>query len=72
MKYIRKIRQSKAEGQDEMHARLLRECEMEISLPLAIFYKSLIESKVRLQWKRANVVPVFKVFKVVHHFCKYC
>ena len=39
MKYIRKIRQNKAEGQDEMHARLLRECEMEISLPLAIFFQ---------------------------------
>ena len=39
MKYIRKIRQNKAEGQDEMHTRLLRKCEMEISLPLAIFFQ---------------------------------
>ena len=61
MKYIRKIKPNKAEGPDEIHARLLRECEKEISLPLAmIFSKSLAESKVPLDWKRANVVPIYK------------
>ena len=60
--YIRKIRPNKAEGKMKyVHTRLLRECEMEISLPLAmIFSKSLNERKGRLEWKRPNVVPVFK------------
>ena len=43
-----KIRPNKAEGPDEIQARLLRECEKEISLHLAtIFSKSLAESKVQ-------------------------
>ena len=59
MKYIRKIRPYKAEGPDEIHARLLRECEKEISLPLAMsFVKSMAESKVPLDWQRANVKQV--------------
>ena len=40
MKYMRKIRPNKAEGPDETHARLLRECENEISLPLAMIFPS--------------------------------
>ena len=62
--YLKKIRPKKAEGPDEIHARLLRECERELSIPLAIiFSKSLAEGKIRLKkidWKRANVVPIYK------------
>ena len=59
--YIRKIRPNKAEGPDEIHARFLRECEKEVSVPLAIiFSKSMNDGKIPLDWKRANVVPIHK------------
>ena len=59
--YLKKIRPNKAEGPDEIHARLLRECERELSIPLAIiFSKSLAEGKIPVDWKRANVVPIYK------------
>ena len=59
--HIKKIRPNKAEGPDEIHARFLREGERELSVPLAIiFTKSLTETKMPLDWKRANVVPIFK------------
>ena len=59
--YLKKIRPNKAEGPDEIHARLLRECERELSIPLAIiFSKSLAECKIPVDWKRANVVPIYK------------
>ena len=58
MKYIRKIRQNKAEGQDEMHARLLRECEMEILLPLAIFFPNhLLKVKCDYNGKEQMLCP---------------
>ena len=55
----KKNRPNKAEGPDEIHARLLREREKEISLPLAIFSKSLAEIKEPLDWKRVSVVPFY-------------
>lgn len=59
--YIRKIRPNKSEGPDGIYARLLRECETEVAHPLAlIFSKSLAETSIPLDWKRANVVPVYK------------
>ena len=52
MMHIRKIRPNKAEGPSEIHARLFRDCEREITLPLAmIFSKSLAKSQVPLDWK---------------------
>ena len=59
--YIKKMRPNKAEGPDEIHARFLRECEKEVSVPLAIiFSKSVADGKIPLDWKRANVVPIHK------------
>ena len=61
LKYLRKIKQNKAEGPDDIHARLLRECENQLAVPLAIiFSKSLAKSEIPLDWKRANVVPIHK------------
>ena len=40
LKYLRKIKQNKAEGPDDIHARLLRECENQLAVPLAIFFLS--------------------------------
>ena len=59
--YLRKIRSNKAEGPDGIYAKILNECEREIAEPLAsIFSKSLSETKIPPDWKRAHVVPIFK------------
>ena len=59
--HMRKIKINKSEGPDNIYARVLRECENELSLPLSIiFNKSLSETKIPFDWKRANVVPIFK------------
>lgn len=61
LKHIGKIRPNKAEGPDEISARLLRETEKEISIPLAIIFRRSIEHiEIPTDWKRANVVPIFK------------
>ena len=61
LSYLKKIRPNKAEGPDEIHARLLRECEKELAIPLAkILSMSLAEAKIPLDWKTANVVPIYK------------
>lgn len=61
LKHLKKIRSNKAEGPDEVYARILREAEVELSLPLSIiFAASLSQSLIPLDWKRANVVPIFK------------
>ena len=59
--YLKRIRPNKAEGPDDIYAKVLNECEREISLPLAsIFSKSLREAKIPYDWKMAHVVPIFK------------
>ena len=59
--YLKKLKPNKAEGPDAVYARILRECEKETSLPLAIiFSRSLKDTKIPLDWKRANVIPIFK------------
>ena len=59
--YLKKIKPNKAEGPDAVYARILKECKREISLPLAIiFSKSMKDTKIPLDWKRANVIPIFK------------
>ena len=64
--YLKKLKPNKAEGPDNIYARVLKECEREISVPLAIiFSRSLKETKIPLDWKSANVVHIFKkVIKV--------
>ena len=59
--YLKRVKPNKAEGPDEVYARILKECEREISVPLAIiFTKSLSDTEIPVDWKRANVVPIFK------------
>ena len=56
--HLKQLKPNKAEGPDEVYARILKECENELSIPLAIiFSRSLFETKIPLDWKRANVVP---------------
>ena len=59
--YLKRVKPNKAEGPDEIYARILVECEREISVPLAtIFSKSISDTKFPLDWRRANVIPIFK------------
>jgi len=59
--HIRKIKQNKAAGPDEIYARVLRETEKELAFPLSIiFCRSVSHNEIPTDWKRANVVPIFK------------
>ena len=61
LKRILELDVDKACGPDEMHPRLLKELADEISTPLAmIFRKSLLDGDLPLDWKHANVSPLFK------------
>ena len=60
-KYLRTIDPNKSTGPDKISARLLRECQDELVLPLKLlFNKSLREKTVPSHWKCANVAPIFK------------
>ena len=52
---------NKSCGPDEIHPRLLKELAATISKPIAfLFNKSLQYGKVPLDWKKANVSPIYK------------
>jgi len=60
-KAIAKLTPDKAHGPDELSAKMLIETSNEIAYPLLLlFKKSLNESSVPADWKRANVTPIFK------------
>ena len=59
--YIERLKPNKSEGPDGIHARILKECKKEISIPLSIiFAKSIHETDLPDDWKNANIVPIFK------------
>jgi Endonuclease-reverse transcriptase len=58
---IRKLRPESAAGPDNIHPKLLIECAQELAEPLTIiFRKSMRESCVPSDWKKAIVTPIFK------------
>jgi hypothetical protein len=60
-KLLSDINPHKASGPDNIHATVLKECSKFISPILTfIFNKSLCSGKIPLDWKHANVCPVFK------------
>ena len=60
-KILRRLRADKAPGVDELSPRILLHIQDEICLPLCIlFEKSMEEGKVPEDWKRANIVPIYK------------
>ena len=60
-KYIERLRSNKSEGPDEIYATVLKECKQELSIPLSIiFSRSLNEADIPTDWKKANIVPIFK------------
>ena len=60
-KHLRNLDPNKSTGADQISARLLRECQNELVLPLKLlFNRSLQEGLVPSLWKCANVTPIFK------------
>ena len=60
-KKLLNLNSASAPGPDGMHPRVLKECSLELSLPLAmIFQKSLDDGALPSEWKRSNITPIFK------------
>ena len=58
---IRDMKDNKSHGVDGIPPKLLLEIEEQISVPLTtVFYLSLEEGIVPLEWKQANMIPLFK------------
>ena len=52
---------NKASGLDNIPPRILKECAMELALPLRNFFNfTLSRGNIPADWKVANVVPIFK------------
>ena len=60
-KKLMNIKLNKAAGMDGLHTNILKALSEEMSLPLCmIFKKSLDEGVVPIDWRAANVVPLYK------------
>ena len=60
-KKIKKMKNNKSNGVDQIPPKLLKEIVEQISTPLAkLFNLSLEEGIVPLEWKEANITPLFK------------
>lgn len=61
LKELRSINVNKSCGPDEMHPRVMRELADVLALPLSMIFNSALESGVvPLDWRLANVTPIFK------------
>ena len=59
--YLKKIKPNKAAGPDEVYARILHEAREQLAQPLSIIFdRSFLHCEIPADWKRANVVPIFK------------
>ena len=58
---LRSIDCNKAQGPDNIHGIILKTCSNSLARPLSILFKLIFNTGILLiEWKRANVVPVFK------------
>ena len=58
---LRHLKNSSSPGPDEISQRVLKETANEVSLPLTLlFNKSMQSGILPMDWKRANVVPIYK------------
>ena len=61
MKLLRNINPNKAHGPDNISGKVLKNCAHSLAYPLSkIFKVSYMTGQIPLEWKLANVVPVFK------------
>ena len=61
LKLLRGINSNKAQGPDNIHGKVLKNCAHGIAYPLAkIFKTAYLTGHIPQEWKVANVVPVFK------------
>ena len=61
LKQLKNLIANKACGPDDISARILKEAASELALPLYIIFKrSLSSGEIPDDWKRANVIPIFK------------
>ena len=55
------MKENKSPGVDGISPKILKEIVEQISMPLAhVFNMSLQEGIVPLEWKEANIIPLFK------------
>jgi hypothetical protein len=60
-KELSKLNPAKAPGPDGLSTRVLKECKEDLKTPITkLFNTSLRTGKLPSEWKKANVVPVFK------------
>ena len=58
---LRNINCNKAQGLENIHGIILKTCSNSLARPLSIFFKLIYNTGILpIEWKRANVVPVFK------------
>ena len=61
LKKLKRLKPEKSSGPDGMHPLVLHRCADSLAIPLSmIFNKSYEEGRVPMDWKDANVSPIFK------------
>ena len=67
-KLLEELDVRKAMGPDEVSNWMLRECKEQLVEPIwDVINSSLREGKVPREWKRANIVPIYKAGKKQNH-----